>query len=161
MATCHSCQNVVPDGARWCALCRVNLLTPATGRLSSPGKRFGAYVLDIMIPGVALFLILGAAGAGASASSGGGLLIALLLMGAYAVWALRLFAQGTTPGKRALGMKVVLESGEPAGFGTMLFREWIGKLLSGLIFSLGFIWILLDRERQGWHDKLASTFVVG
>jgi len=42
----------------------------------------------------------------------------------------------------------------------MLFREWIGKWISALVFLAGFLWIILDKENQGWHDKLASTYVV-
>jgi len=42
----------------------------------------------------------------------------------------------------------------------MLLREWIGRWLSGLLFGLGYLWILLDKDRQAWHDKLASTYVV-
>lgn len=42
----------------------------------------------------------------------------------------------------------------------MLGREWIGKRISGMVFSLGYIWILMDREHQGWHDKLPATYVV-
>lgn len=42
----------------------------------------------------------------------------------------------------------------------MLIREWIGKAISGLLLSLGFLWILFDRDKQGWHDKLMSTYVV-
>jgi uncharacterized RDD family membrane protein YckC len=57
-------------------------------------------------------------------------------------------------------MTVVQESGIPAGFGRMLVREWIGKWISGIVFGLGYIWILLDKANQGWHDKLVSTFVV-
>ena len=59
-----------------------------------------------------------------------------------------------------LGMRVIKEDGSSAGFGTMLIREWIGKLISAMIFSLGFIWILIDKDKQGWHDKLMSTYVV-
>jgi uncharacterized RDD family membrane protein YckC len=28
------------------------------------------------------------------------------------------------------------------------------------IFLIGFAWIAVDRRRQGFHDKLARTFVV-
>ena len=47
-----------------------------------------------------------------------------------------------------------------AGFGSMLLRQWIGKRISSLVLGLGFIWILLDPDRQGWHDKLMTTYVV-
>ncbi|MBP9719539.1 MAG: RDD family protein, partial [Candidatus Levybacteria bacterium] len=35
-----------------------------------------------------------------------------------------------------------------------------GFLLSGFVFFLGFAWILLNKKRQGWHDRLANTMVV-
>jgi uncharacterized RDD family membrane protein YckC len=86
------------------------------------------------------------------------LIFALLV--AYVGWSLVLFAQGTTPGKKLLGMRVIREDGRTAGFWVMLIREWIGKWISGLLLSLGFLWILFDRENQGWHDKLVRTYVV-
>jgi uncharacterized RDD family membrane protein YckC len=89
-----------------------------------------------------------------------GVIAGLALLFAYAMWALKLFARGTTPGKNALGIRVVKEDGCAATFGTMLMREWIGKIISGMVFSLGYIWILIDQDRQGWHDKLVSTYVV-
>ena len=46
------------------------------------------------------------------------------------------------------------------GFFMMLVREWAAKWVSGLAFGMGFVWILFDRDRQGWHDKLMSTYVV-
>jgi uncharacterized RDD family membrane protein YckC len=82
------------------------------------------------------------------------------LLLAYVFVALRLFARGTTTGKKLLGMYVIKETGQPAGFGTMLFREWIGKVISGAVLLLGYLWILLDKDRQGWLDKLASTYVI-
>jgi uncharacterized RDD family membrane protein YckC len=117
-------------------------------------RRLTAFALDIAIPTFAFILMLGLAGASKSFGLG------FILFVAYAIWAIRLFSQGTTPGKKMLGMRVVKESGEGAGFGVMLIREVIGKAISAAIFSLGYFWILLDRDRQGWHDKLVSTYVV-
>ena len=56
-------------------------------------------------------------------------------------------------------MRVIKEDGTPAGFMTMRLREWIGKWISGLVLSLGFLWILFDTDNQGWHDTLMSTYV--
>jgi uncharacterized RDD family membrane protein YckC len=39
----------------------------------------------------------------------------------------------------------------------------VGRLLGYVVSSilyLGFIWILFDERRQGWHDKLAGTVVI-
>ncbi len=64
-------------------------------------------------------------------------------------------------GKAILGMKVVdTYSQEPLGLGKMVIRELIGKWISGLVMSLGYIWILIDKDHQGWHDKLISSYVV-
>jgi uncharacterized RDD family membrane protein YckC len=169
MPTCPSCNAEVPAGVRWCGICHGNLVDRNIGRLASPGKRLGASILDWVIPFVAFLLIilvgglfggLGAAAGGEQAGGAIGLLLGFALLIAYIVWAFKLFARGTTPGKKLLGMRVVKEGGQQAGFGTMLVREWIGKVISGMVFSLGFLWILFDRDRQGWHDKLVSTYVV-
>ena len=113
-----------------------------------------------MTAGFLIFVVAAAGSASQSGAGGGGVVLGLLLLLGYAVWALMLFARGTTPGKKLLGMRVVREDGRPAGFFIMLIREWIGKAISSMVFSLGFIWILIDRDKQGWHDKLVSTYVV-
>jgi hypothetical protein len=38
--------------------------------------------------------------------------------------------------------------------------RYVGYLVSAIVVSLGFIWILFDSKRQGWHDKIAKTYVV-
>jgi uncharacterized RDD family membrane protein YckC len=36
----------------------------------------------------------------------------------------------------------------------------IGKLVSYLAFGIGILWLIFDPKRQGWHDKIAGTYVV-
>ena len=164
MSNCVQCGSEAAAGSRWCAVCHTSIVYPEVGRLASPGKRLGAYVLDLLVPGVALFLILFVAGAGFATQTGGGAalgsVVGVAMFAGYWLWAFVLFTRGTTPGKRLLGMRVVQENGTPAGFFTMLIREWPGKFISAAVLSMGFLWILLDRDNQGWHDKLASTYVV-
>ena len=165
MAKCHSCNADLTPGARWCNLCRAHTMSPRIGRLASPAKRLGAFLLDGILPLVAFAVIFGVAGtAEATDSSLGrtvGNILAFGLFIGYVVWALRLFAtEGMTPGKYLLGLRVIKEDGSVAGFLTMLIREWVGKWISSFILSLGFLWILLDKENQGWHDKLMNTYVV-
>ena len=164
MQNCPECNAEVPTGSRWCGLCHTNVLNKEIGRLASPGKRLGAYFLDLLVPIVALILSLFVASAGAATETEGGAglggLFAALLLIAYIIWAFVLFARGTTPGKNLLGMRVVKEDGRAAGFFAMLIRELIGKAISGMLLSLGFLWILVDQDNQGWHDKLMNTYVV-
>ena len=39
-------------------------------------------------------------------------------------------------------------------------RRYIGYIFSFLAFGLGFLWITIDDERQGFHDIFADTCVV-
>ena len=65
---------------------------------------------------------------------------------------------GKTPGKAMLGLRVVRMDDRAIGWGTAVTRV-VGYALSSILM-LGFIWIAFDRRRQGFHDKLARTFVV-
>jgi uncharacterized RDD family membrane protein YckC len=66
---------------------------------------------------------------------------------------------GQTPGKRLLGLLVIQQDGQRLSVGRAFVRVlcyWV----SALPLFLGFLWILIDDEREGWHDKLARTYVV-
>jgi uncharacterized RDD family membrane protein YckC len=67
---------------------------------------------------------------------------------------------GQTIGKRALGIRVIdFRAGGPIGYGRGLLRT-IARYLSAIVFFLGYLWMLWDREKQCWHDKIAGTVVV-
>ncbi|MGW8969808.1 RDD family protein [Streptomyces platensis] len=69
-------------------------------------------------------------------------------------------ASGQTPGKKALGVKVIKEAtGQPLGFG-MTFVRYLCRYLNGLLCGLGWLWPLWDDKSQTWADKLAGTVVV-
>lgn len=66
---------------------------------------------------------------------------------------------GRTPGKMLLGLRVIQASGDPITPG-VAFLRWVGYLISGPIFGLGFLWVAFDGRKQGWHDKIAATLVI-
>ncbi|MBW2558374.1 MAG: RDD family protein [Deltaproteobacteria bacterium] len=66
---------------------------------------------------------------------------------------------GQTPGKKLLGLKVVRTDEKPMTFG-IAFLRWVGYIISKLPFFLGFIWVAFDGRKQGWHDKIAGTYVI-
>lgn len=164
MATCTSCSAELAAGSRWCNICFTNVVDPAIGRLASPIRRLWGHLFDVLIITIDILLFFVVIGIGTSTGTEGGstlgVLLALGLIIGYIVWALMLFGQGTSPGKFFLGLRVIREDGRRAGFWIMLVREWIGKAISSLVFSLGFLWILFDKDNQGWHDKLMNTYVV-
>jgi uncharacterized RDD family membrane protein YckC len=67
---------------------------------------------------------------------------------------------GATPGMKIAGIRVVNDrDGSRIGWGAALLRL-IGCWVSGTVFYLGFIWILVDGRRRGWHDLIAGTCVI-
>jgi uncharacterized RDD family membrane protein YckC len=66
---------------------------------------------------------------------------------------------GQTPGKKALGIRIIKKDRTTITFIDALLRNVIGYTLSG-IFQLGYIWAIFDGQKQGWHDKVAGTVVV-
>lgn len=67
---------------------------------------------------------------------------------------------GQTPGKMAMRIKVVSVTGEEIGYGTALLRETLAKVISSIIFGIGYLMAAFDDRKQGLHDKIAKTVVV-
>ncbi|MFN8472293.1 MAG: RDD family protein [Anaerolineae bacterium] len=66
---------------------------------------------------------------------------------------------GQTIGDYIVGVKIVRSDGGDVGFVRAVIR-WLGFLLCLLTFGIGFLWIIIDDKREGWHDKIAHTCVV-
>jgi uncharacterized RDD family membrane protein YckC len=67
---------------------------------------------------------------------------------------------GGTFGQRMLGLHVVdAATGQNIGIGRAVGR-FVGYLISTFALDIGLIWAAFDPRKQGWHDKIASTFVV-
>ena len=81
-------------------------------------------------------------------------LLALAAYGAV-MWKLK----GTTIGGIVCNLKVVRVDGRPIDWPTAIVRA-LSCFLSLAAVGLGFLWIVLDDERQAWHDKIAGTVVV-
>lgn len=118
-------------------------------------KRFLAYSIDSIIVNI-IILSLGASisfGTGSGFSYFPGALIAA----AYFIffW----LRDGQTLGNRLLAIKVVREGNQPLDISTGIIR-YIGYLLSSVVFGLGFLWVIWDKKKQGWHDKIAKTLVI-
>jgi uncharacterized RDD family membrane protein YckC len=64
-----------------------------------------------------------------------------------------------TLGKRAMGIKVTDDYGRRIGFGRATGR-YFGKIISGIIFNIGFLLAGWTARKQALHDMLAGTLVV-
>jgi uncharacterized RDD family membrane protein YckC len=67
--------------------------------------------------------------------------------------------KGQTPGKMIAGIKIIRTDSSPLDWTHAVLR-FVGYIASTLALFLGFICITFDPKKQGWHDKLADTYVV-
>ena len=67
---------------------------------------------------------------------------------------------GATLGKKLFQLRVVSTEDRKMTFFEVLYRESIGRFLSGVIMNLGYLLILAQKEHRGLHDLLADTSVI-
>jgi uncharacterized RDD family membrane protein YckC len=67
--------------------------------------------------------------------------------------------RGATPGKMALGLKVIRSDGGPLGWGVS-FGRYLMHLISGLILLIGYIMVGFDNEKRALHDRVCDTRVI-
>ena len=67
---------------------------------------------------------------------------------------------GQSIGMKLTGIKVVRQDGTLMSYVRAALRGTFGYWVSGLVFSLGYIWAAFDSEKEAWHDKIFDTWVV-
>jgi uncharacterized RDD family membrane protein YckC len=162
---------------RWPQYRLAELNLSLAGTYAGPLARFAAFLVDVFVLIIAAGLISSLVGATLALFgltdrvisflfSGGlvatialalVLLFNFLLLAAYFAFSWSLI--GATIGDLVLGIRVVNKEGENTSFGRSFLRLF-GAVISAVVLFLGFIWAVFDRRRQGWHDKIAGTFVL-
>jgi uncharacterized RDD family membrane protein YckC len=117
--------------------------------------RFAAAFIDSMIFSVPLNILTRAAGDAA-------FLIQLVgFVAGVAYYAILEGSTGQTVGKMALSIRVVDQDTWQPGIGTGRgIGRYFARFLSALPFLLGYFWMLWDKDKQTFHDKLARTKVI-
>ncbi len=92
----------------------------------------------------------------------GSFTVSTLLVAAvfWAYFVVTTAAAGSTLGKRAFGLRVVSIGFEPPDWGTAFFREVVGRIIVAGTAFIGYVWLAVDYKKQGWHDKIADTYVL-
>ena len=125
-------------------------------------KRLLAFLIDRVFIWLMLYIVLGYARGFklyslSSLFSIQTIFIDLLIMVYFVVFETSSW-QGTI-GKHLLGIRVVTERYHTLTAENAAWR-YIWKYVSALVLMLGFIWVIFDPKKQGWHDKLAHTYVI-
>ncbi len=66
---------------------------------------------------------------------------------------------GQTLGLKTWKLQVVGFNDQPITWRQAALR-YLGALLSWLCLGLGFLWILVDREKLAWHDRISKTRII-
>lgn len=85
--------------------------------------------------------------------------IFLYLLGSV-YYILLTYTTGATLGKKLFSLRVVAADGKRLSLWDVLYRETIGKYLSGAFLGIGYLMAGLDREKRAFHDILSDTRVV-
>jgi uncharacterized RDD family membrane protein YckC len=84
--------------------------------------------------------------------------VQLLFIGAYMIplW----LRYSSSLGKMILRMEIQDVTTGAHMTRKQVILRFIGYVISGMLFTFGFIWMLFNKKRQGWHDLMAHTVVV-
>ena len=82
--------------------------------------------------------------------------VVLPIVALLAFWKFR----NSTPGKMVFRAKIVDATTGNAPSDARLLIRFLGYFASILTLGIGFLWIAIDRRKQGLHDKIAHTVVV-
>ncbi|MBL8859710.1 MAG: RDD family protein [Planctomycetes bacterium] len=137
--------------------------------LAGAGSRFAAGLLDLITLGVGSFFIFGLLVLFSSVDPSGasafvlGLFfggLALLGMGYHILF--HAYGNGATPGKRALGIRVVTTEGQPPSIFQLFVRALLQPIDAFLMLpiSIGLIVIAATPRNQRLGDLVAGTMVV-
>jgi len=145
---CPSCGQSAAADAGFC---------PGCGRVLSGVEyagfwmRFAAYIIDFIIlfvVGIVLAIAVGG-------TSGAALQFAVGIVYTIGFW----IAEGATPGKMALGIKITTVDGDDIDFGRALLR-YVGYIASAIILLIGYFMIAFTGQKRGLHDYIAGTVVI-
>jgi uncharacterized RDD family membrane protein YckC len=107
--------------------------------------RMGSLLLDAIIVGIVVRQF----------SHGTDLNLVVLAAYGAVMWKLK----SATVGGIICSLQVVRLDGRPIDWPTAIVRA-LSCFLSLAVVGLGFLWIVIDENKQSWHDKIAGTVVV-
>lgn len=134
------------------------------------GARLSAYLIDSLLVGIALLVV--RIPVFIACLFGSSDLITTSVLFEFSVFdiviyvlsvlyfALMTYYSGSTLGKKLLNLKVVSAKDEKLTFINVLYRETIGRYLSGIVIFIGYFMIAIDDQKRGLHDILCDTRVV-
>ncbi len=130
----------------------------ATGVKAGFWIRVLAYIIDAILYGIAVGLVNSIFFRGNLQAAQG---LSLVASAVYFTWLWSVSSPwpGQTVGMKILNLKVVKIDGSLLTL-SQAFIRWVGLVISFIVILIGVIWVAFDPNKQGWHDKIAGTYVL-
>jgi uncharacterized RDD family membrane protein YckC len=119
--------------------------------------RFFAILIDSIGVGIVSNIISSVMSSGPTSGTGTGINTLLSVLYFCYFWSAQ--GGGQTLGMRVLNIKVIRTDGSSLTI-LQAFIRYVGLIVSVACFFIGVIWAAFDANKQGWHDKIAGTYVV-
>jgi uncharacterized RDD family membrane protein YckC len=142
-------------------------------RVAGPARRMVAYAIDFAIcygavAAITAVLVLGTVGASAwgdavdgTIQAGLGVWLVLLFLAQWVYFVALEATRGTTPGKRALGLRVITTEGRPIGFPAAALRNILRAAdILPTAYVTGLVTMACTARFQRLGDLVAGTMVV-
>ncbi len=118
--------------------------------------RFFAYLIDI-VGLIVIQLVLAQVVSGGEFTGAQGLSTLVSIVYFVGLWSS--YGGGQTLGMRVLGLKVIRTDGSQLSVVNAVVR-YVGFIIAAIPILIGLIWVAFEPNKQGWHDKIAGTYVV-
>jgi uncharacterized RDD family membrane protein YckC len=137
------------------------MATAATAAVSGAKAGFWIRFVAILIDSIIVAVVQTALGAifGLNTNGRSGLSVLLGLVYYVYFWSSNSPWPGQTIGSKLLNIRVVRTNGSDLSISQALIR-YVGFVISALCLLIGLIWAAFDPNKQGWHDKIADTYVI-
>lgn len=133
-------------------------------------KRVAAAIIDAFAIGIPVGIVVGIIGAifgvhntfgrgGFGNTNPGMTVLSWLLQAVAFAWFYSNASMMASPGKLAIGIKVVRSDGETISF-LRGFGRYFGYMLSGVILGIGYLMAAFTDRKQALHDMICDTVVV-
>jgi len=165
-------------GSRFCAACKAeavkDMQSGVSGTdlpLATVGRRFAAMIVDGLIQAVVWVPLLigfgfftvkvqGTGAAGEAGAMGAQIFLQIIIFGIMLAYeGLFLQMKSATPGKMALGLRVVTAEGNPVSPGQAWLRPFIRSIL-GFCWLVDYLPAVFRKDKCTVHDLAAKTRVI-
>jgi len=128
-----------------------------TGAKAGFWIRVVAFIIDSIIVGVVNSIIAAILSSNTTGRSGIQTLLGIIYFTYF--WSASSPWPGQTVGDKLLNLRVIRTDGSDLTI-VQAFIRYVGLFISFIVIFIGVIWVAFDPNKQGWHDKIAGTYVV-